>query len=91
MQLDIARMDILTTRIYHVRGRVRVQVYSLRGLGPQDVDVQTIRQVVDARGHESTEAYVPEDGGAGHWRPLTPGSKHEFLEALLNAGGLHDR
>lgn len=85
MEVNIARTDVLTTRIYHLRGCVRIQVYSLRGLGPETVDVQTIRQVVDARGRESTEAYVPEEAGAGHWRPLTPGSEHEFLEALIRA------
>lgn len=85
MEFKIARVDILTTRIYHLHGHVRVQVYSLRGLGPQTADVQTVRQVVDARGRESTEAYVSEEGGAGHWHQLTPGSEHEFLEALMRA------
>lgn len=83
MNLDIARVDVTTTRIYHVRGRARVQVYTGRGHGPMDVDVQTIRQVTDALGHERMEAYVAEEAGAGAWRLLTPGSEHEVLEALL--------
>lgn len=85
MQLDVARVDILTTRIYHLRRPAQVQVYSGRGKGPQTVDVQAVRQVVDTRGHETTEAYVS-DGPAGEWRLLTPGSEHVFLEALIRTG-----
>lgn len=78
-------MDILTTRIYHLRGRARVQVYSGRGHGILTVDVQAIRQVVDAGGHEATEAYVDEEGGTGEWKMLTPGSEREVLEALMRS------
>lgn len=84
MRLDIVRTDVVTTRTHHLLARVRIQVYSGRGQGPLTVDVSTIRQVTDARGHDSTEAYVHEDGERGAWKLLTPHSEMEVLKALAN-------